>query len=100
MQYPVCHGSLLLEQPITAQLSPVDPPTAGGRLGGIQQREQLDSKCTDQRLRSSDTVMGPTVKELLPQLTDIKLYFLVVLNFVNLYHISTVLTGITPRPVN
>lgn len=43
MHHPLCHGSLLLEQPITAQLSLMDQPIADGE-GGCrgQQREPLD----------------------------------------------------------
>lgn len=33
VQHPLCHGSLLQEQPITAQPSPTDPPTADGKMG-------------------------------------------------------------------
>lgn len=41
MQHPMCHGSLLLVQPIVVQLSLEDPPTADGKRARGQQREHF-----------------------------------------------------------
>lgn len=48
MQHPLYHGSLLLEEPITVQLSLMDRPTADGDDASKgQQRAPLDHNLSD-----------------------------------------------------